>query len=116
MLTELELYDNQITVIENLEALVNLKLVNDEINLSFVYFVFCERFNVSTVDRMLDLAFNRITEIKGLDTLVNLEKLFLSSNKISKVENLENLKSLELLELGDNKIRVSLYMLVCYYY
>lgn len=56
---------------------------------------------------MLDLAFNRITEIKGLNSLTKLKKLFLSSNKISKIENLDNLQSLELLELGDNKIRVS---------
>lgn len=55
---------------------------------------------------MLDLAFNRITEIKGLDRLVNLKKVFLSANKISKIENLDALKNLELLELGDNKIRV----------
>ncbi len=66
------------------------------------------KFSLTNVSyRMLDLAFNRITEIKGLGNLTNLKKLFLSANKISKIENLENLKNLELLELGDNKIRVS---------
>jgi len=56
---------------------------------------------------MLDLAFNRISEIRGLDKLTRLKKLFLSANKISKIENLDNLQELDLLELGDNRIRVS---------
>jgi Leucine Rich Repeat. len=58
--------------------------------------------------RILDLSFNRIREIKGLDHLANLEKLYLCSNKISKIENVDHLKKLKVLELGDNKIRVSL--------
>lgn len=56
--------------------------------------------------RILDLSFNRITQIQGLDRLQKLEKLFLSSNKIAKIENVNHLKTLKLLELGDNKIRV----------
>ena len=56
--------------------------------------------------RVLDISFNRIHIIEGLDNLQKLEKLFLSSNKISKIENLNHLKNLKLLELGDNKIRV----------
>jgi protein phosphatase 1 regulatory subunit 7 len=58
--------------------------------------------------RILDLSFNRIREIKNLDALVNLEKLYLSSNKIQKIENLSHLKKLTCLELGDNKIRVNI--------
>lgn len=56
---------------------------------------------------MLDLSFNRITEIKNLGNFTKLEKLFLSANKISKIENLSHLKNLKMLELGNNKIRVS---------
>jgi protein phosphatase 1 regulatory subunit 7 len=41
-----------------------------------------------------------------LEKLVNVEKLYLSSNKISKIENLAHFKKLSCLELGDNKIRV----------
>lgn len=57
--------------------------------------------------RILDLSFNRINEIKNLDKLVKLEKLYLCANKISKIENLEKLTNLTMLELGDNRIRVS---------
>lgn len=56
--------------------------------------------------RLLDLSFNRIRKIEGLDALVKLRKLFLVSNKISKIENVSHLKELEMLELGDNRIRV----------
>lgn len=59
-----------------------------------------------TRPRILDLSFNRITEIKNLDKLVKLEKLYLCANKITKIENLEKLTNLTMLELGDNRIRV----------
>lgn len=59
--------------------------------------------------RILDLSFNRITKIEGLNNLLNLKKLFLCSNKISKIEHVNHLTNLTLLELGDNKIRVSLF-------
>lgn len=58
---------------------------------------------------MLDLSFNRIRKIQGLESLVKLRKLFLVSNKIEKIENISHLKELEMLELGDNKIRVCNY-------
>ena len=57
--------------------------------------------------RQLDLAFNKIGKIRGLERLLKLKKLFLIHNKISKMENLEQLTQLEMLELGSNKIRVS---------
>lgn len=59
--------------------------------------------------RILDLSFNRITEIKNLDKLVKLEKLYLCANKISKIENLDKLTKLTMLELGDNRLRVWLF-------
>ena len=57
-LYELELYDNRISVIENLSTLTNLVI--------------------------LDLSFNAIREVTpgSLDRLVNLKKLYLSANKI----------------------------------
>lgn len=55
---------------------------------------------------MLDISFNRLTQIKNLDTLSNLRKLFLCSNRITKITNLGSLKNLTMLELGDNRIRV----------
>jgi protein phosphatase 1 regulatory subunit 7 len=53
------------------------------------------------------VSFNRLREIKGLEQLHKLEKLFLCANKISHIQNLSHLKNLTLLELGDNKIRAS---------
>lgn len=62
---------------------------------------------------MLDLSFNRIKEINGLTKLLNLKKLFISSNKISEIKNVNHLPKLELLELGDNRLRVSLISFLC---
>lgn len=64
-------------------------------------------FFLSLFFRILDLSFNRITEIKNLDKLVKVEKLYLCANKITKIENLEKLTKLTMLELGDNRLRVS---------
>ena len=54
------------------------------------------------------MSFNNIKAIKGLCTLVKLEKLYLINNKIKKIENLDYLACLTMLELGDNRIRVRL--------
>ena len=70
--------DLQITKIENLECLVNLEV--------------------------LDISFNRLRVIEGLEKLTKLKRLFLVSNKITKIDNLGHLKDLELLELGDNRL------------
>ena len=53
----------------------------------------------------MDLSFNRIKEIKGLETLTSIRKLYLSANRLRKMENLETLTTLEILDVGDNKIR-----------
>ena len=65
-LRELELYDNQITKLENLESLVNLEI--------------------------LDVSHNRLRKIEGLENLTKLKKLYLVSNKIARIENLSHLK------------------------
>jgi len=46
-----------------------------------------------------------IKEIKGLDTLTNLEELSLEGNSISEIKGLEKLKKLRLLDLSRNKIK-----------
>lgn len=53
---------------------------------------------------MLDLSFNKIKDIEGLEHLTLLKDLFFVSNKISKIPQL-NLVNLTNLELGDNRIR-----------
>ena len=61
--------------------------------------------------RLLDISFNRLRSITGLEALTKLKKLFLVSNKIAKIENVSHLKNLEMLELGDNRIRVYFFIL-----
>ena len=56
--------------------------------------------------RILDLSFNKIRKLEHLDTLVNLQKLFVIHNKISSIRSLSNLSQLTMLELGDNRIVV----------
>jgi len=46
--------------------------------------------------------FRKISQIKGLEKLDNLEKLVLSNNEITKIEGLENLTSLKYLYLNDD--------------
>lgn len=75
--------------------------------LQFFYYFFSFHF------RILDLSFNRMTEIKNLDKLVKLEKLYLCANKFTKIENLEKLTNLTMLELGDNRFRVSIFTAFC---
>ena len=48
----------------------------------------------------LDLSFNQITRIEGLDSLVELTDLSLLDNQISELEGLDNLKKLQCLCLG----------------
>ena len=56
--------------------------------------------------RKLDLSYNQIRVIRGLDDLSGtLEELYLVENQIKKVEGLEKLTRLKCLELGGNQIR-----------
>ncbi|GAA56145.1 leucine-rich repeat-containing protein 48 [Clonorchis sinensis] len=52
----------------------------------------------------LDLSFNNIQAITGLEKLVNLEDLSLYSNRIQRLENLDTLRKLEVLSIGRNKL------------
>lgn len=54
----------------------------------------------------LDLSYNQIKKISGLDPLGGtLKELYLVENKISEIQGLDKLVNLELLELGGNRIR-----------
>lgn len=58
------------------------------------------------LNRQLDVSFNILRKVEGLEQLTRLKKLFLLHNKISSIANLEHLTGLEMLELGSNRIRV----------
>lgn len=55
----------------------------------------------------LNLSSNQIkdiTEIKGLENLVNLQVLYLANNQISEIKGLENLHNLQKLDIANNQI------------
>jgi Leucine-rich repeat (LRR) protein len=52
----------------------------------------------------LFLSSNKITKIRGLETLVNLKELYLDENRIERIENLNKIKTLSSLNLAGNKI------------
>lgn len=56
--------------------------------------------------RQLDVSFNVLRKVEGLEQLACLKKLFLLHNKISSIANLDHFARLEMLELGSNRIRV----------
>ena len=53
---------------------------------------------------LLDLSKNKIYEITGLETLVNLRSLNLSKNIIRVIQGLSKLEKLQILDLSNNKI------------
>jgi hypothetical protein len=53
----------------------------------------------------LDLSFNKITKIEGLDTLEKLVDLSLFNNQLAVIENLDALKDLNVLSLGADLVR-----------
>lgn len=56
--------------------------------------------------RQLDVSFNILRKVEGLEQLTRLKKLFLLHNKIGSIANLDHFTCLEMLELGSNRIRV----------
>ncbi|KAJ3130107.1 hypothetical protein HK098_006166 [Nowakowskiella sp. JEL0407] len=79
-LEELDVYDNLITSISpSIGMLVNLVL--------------------------LDLSFNKIKVVEGLELLVNLKELFFVQNRVGVIQGVKHLKKLENLEFGANKIK-----------
>lgn len=58
------------------------------------------------INRQLDVSFNILRKVEGLEQLTQLKKLFLLHNKISSIANLDHFVGLEMLELGSNRIRV----------
>ena len=52
----------------------------------------------------LDLEYNKLTDVKGLEKLTKLEKLSLYANQLTDVKGLENLTQLEKLSLYANQL------------
>ncbi len=99
-LEKITLEKNQISKIENLNSLINLKVLD----ISFNQISKIE--NLENLENLVVLFFtsNQISKIENLNKLTSLSTLYLSNNQISKIENLENLKYLTKLSLDFNKI------------
>ena len=52
----------------------------------------------------LDLSFNNITRIEGLDALTELTDLSLYNNRITVIENMDSLKKLNVFSIGNNQV------------
>ncbi|KAH7106547.1 hypothetical protein BKA62DRAFT_608825, partial [Auriculariales sp. MPI-PUGE-AT-0066] len=123
-LEELDLYDNQLKVVDDAltacTKLVSLDLsfnlfrgvpdgLSGLVDLHSIYFVqnkIARIDNLSTFVSLktLELGGNRIRQIENLDGLVNLEELWLGKNKISRLENLSALTKLRILSIQSNRI------------
>ena len=55
-------------------------------------------------DFCLDLSFNNITQIEGLDALTELTDLSLYNNRITLIENMDSLKKLNVFSIGNNQV------------
>lgn len=57
-------------------------------------------FGLQTNLTWLDLSFNKITKIEGLETLTKLVDLSLFNNQITRIESLDTLVDLNVISLG----------------
>jgi internalin A len=123
-LEKLDLSSNQITKIQNLDSLVNLRFLNlnsnqipeieDLDNLEQLRFLYLKGNSIPRLSNLknlynlvdLDVSQNGIIEINGLNTLIKLESLRLSDNLIAKTENISQLTNLKALDLSNNSIHI----------
>lgn len=80
-ITKLQLDNNIIEKIEKISFLVNLQW------LGIIYL-------------KVDLSFNNISQIEGLEGLKNLTDLTLFNNRITKIENMDDLVNLQVFSIG----------------
>ena len=98
--THLSLDNKHITVIDNLKAWVNLKILYLSEN-KITKIQGLEKWTKLT---SLSLERNLISKIEGLETLVYLNKLYLENNWISKLEGLHNNVRLDELNLNNQNL------------
>lgn len=91
-----------LTIIDNLDNLINLT----EINLSNNKIRIIDRFDKLVNLTKINLSNNRITTIENLDKQTALRELILTNNKIVKIENLNNLTEMTYLNISCNKINM----------
>ena len=97
--TELNLFDNQLTDVKGLEKLTQLKKL------------FLSNNQLTEVPKGLEkltqltdlwLTHNQLTDVKGLEKLTQLKGLDLNTNQLTSVQGLEKLTQLKILDLTNN--------------
>jgi len=99
-LTDLYLFDNQISDISALSALTNLEILWLGVNQINDISALSQLANLQT----LDLAGNQISDISPLKQLTNLMSLYLPDNQISEISPLSSLTNLDVLLLTTNPL------------
>jgi len=98
-LTELSLYDNQLTSVKGLEKLTQLTWLSLERN---------QLTDVKGLEKLTQLTYlglenNQLTNVKGLENLTQLKGLYLQNNQLTEIpKGLEKLTQLTYLDLDDN--------------
>ncbi len=100
-MTSLHIYDKNINDFINCDP---LEIIALEINLfAHIKLILINLYKFKNLQKLICRC-NKITEIKGLDNLVNLLQLNLSHNHITEIKGLDNLVNLQYLNLNDNQI------------
>ncbi|MFW9896237.1 MAG: leucine-rich repeat domain-containing protein [Candidatus Thorarchaeota archaeon] len=100
-LEELEFYDSNITDFSRLKNLTCLRINGmEEPYLNNISEIIGLEKLVNLEE--IDLSFNSINEIENLDNMFNLKKLDLSRNMIKEIKGLDSLLNLECLDLSNN--------------
>ena len=95
-------HQTDILRIDNLWQFTNLRRLQLDNNI--IEEIPAKALTMLTQLEWLDLSFNNIEEISGLDTLVHLRDLSLAHNRIKTVGGLDALKKLQVLSLANNLI------------
>ena len=97
-----------ILIIKALEKTNNIKLKS--LLKSIDYLEFKDKiffpFGIYPIINLSSNNIDKITKVKGLESLINLNKLYLNFNRITEIEGLDNIKNLRSLHFQWNNIRV----------
>jgi len=99
-ITKLDGYNKELTSLEGIENLVNLKIL------------FCGHNQLNSLDGVENLVnleklycyHNHLTSLEEIENLVNLKELFLSVNQLTSLEEIENLVNLKTLFCDNNQL------------